>query len=69
MSNDIAGIEHNEALFVIGSNTTETHPIIGLRMQRAARSGGALIVADPRRIKLVDDARLWLQHRPGTQPG
>jgi predicted molibdopterin-dependent oxidoreductase YjgC len=66
MSNDIAGIENNEALFVIGSNTTETHPIIGLRMQRAARNGAALIVADPRRIKLVDDARLWLQHRPGT---
>ena len=66
MSNDIAGIEGNEALLVIGSNTTETHPIIGLRMQRAARSGAALIVADPRRIKLVDDARLWLQHRPGT---
>jgi len=66
MSNDIAGIEDNEALFVIGSNTTETHPIIGLRMQRAVRGGAALIVADPRHIKLVDDARLWLRHRPGT---
>jgi len=66
MSNDIAGIENNEVLFVIGSNTTETHPIIGLRMQRAARNGAAIIVADPRRIKLVDDARLWLQHRPGS---
>ena len=66
MSNDIAGIEDNQALLVIGSDTTETHPIIGLRMQRAARKGAALIVADPRRIKLVDDARLWLRHRPGT---
>jgi predicted molibdopterin-dependent oxidoreductase YjgC len=66
MSNDIAGIKDNDALLVIGSNTTETHPIIGLRMLEAARKGAALIVADPRRIKLVDDARLWLRHRPGT---
>lgn len=66
MSNDIAGIEDNDALLVIGSNTTETHPIIGLRMQNAVRRGAALIVADPRHIKLVDDARLWLRHRPGT---
>jgi formate dehydrogenase alpha subunit len=66
MSNDIEGIEDNQALLVIGSNTTETHPIIGLRMQWAARKGADLIVADPRRIKLVDDARLWLRHRPGT---
>ena len=66
MSNDIAGIEDNDALLVIGSNTTETHPIIGLRMQRAARKGAALIVADPRRIKLVDDAKLWLRQQPGT---
>ncbi|MEW6220954.1 MAG: formate dehydrogenase subunit alpha [Thermodesulfobacteriota bacterium] len=66
MSNDIAGIEDNDALFVIGSNTTETHPVIALRMQRAVRRGAALIVADPRRIGLVDDARLWLAMRPGT---
>jgi len=67
MSNDIAGIAESDTMLVIGSNTTETHPVIGLRMLQAAeRSGAAIIVADPRRIKLVDHARLWLRQRPGT---
>lgn len=66
MSNTIAGIVDNDVLFVIGSNTTETHPIIGLRMREAVKRGARLIVADPRRIKLVDDAAIWLRHRPGT---
>jgi predicted molibdopterin-dependent oxidoreductase YjgC len=66
MSNDIAGIVDNDVLLVIGSNTTETHPIIGLRMLKAVKRGAKLIVADPRRIKLVDHAAIWLRHRPGT---
>jgi predicted molibdopterin-dependent oxidoreductase YjgC len=67
MSNDIAGIADSDVMLVIGSNTTETHPIIGLRMKQAAMHHGAeIIVADPRRIKLVDHARLWLNQRPGT---
>lgn len=66
MSNNIAGIVDNDALFVIGSNTTEAHPIIGQRMKKAVKRGAKLVVADPRRIPLVDYATLWLQHRPGT---
>lgn len=66
MTNNIAGIVDNDVLFVIGSNTTETHPIIGLRMREAIKRGAKLIIADPRRIKLVDDAAIWLRHRPGT---
>jgi predicted molibdopterin-dependent oxidoreductase YjgC len=67
MSNDIAGIADIDAMLVIGSNTTETHPVIGLRMQQAAKNHGTeIIVADPRRIKLADHARLWLSHKPGT---
>jgi predicted molibdopterin-dependent oxidoreductase YjgC len=67
MSNDIAGIANIDAMLVIGSNTTETHPVIGLRMRQAAKEHGTqIIVADPRRIKLVDHARLWLNQKPGT---
>lgn len=66
MSNDIAGIEDNDTLFVIGSNTTEAHPIIGHRMKAAVKKGASLIVADPRRIPLVDYATLWLKQKPGT---
>jgi len=66
MSNDIAGIVDNKALLVIGSNTSEAHPVIALRMREAVKRGAKLIVADPRHIGLVDDAALWLRHRPGT---
>jgi formate dehydrogenase major subunit/formate dehydrogenase alpha subunit len=59
-------IVNNDVIFVIGSNTTETHPIIGLKMKKAFRKGTKLIVADPRRIDLVRFADLWLQQRPGT---
>lgn len=67
MSNDISSIADADVLLVIGSNTTETHPIIGLRMMQAVKEHNTqIIVADPRRIKLVDHARLWLSQKPGT---
>ena len=66
MSNNIAGIEDNDVLFVIGSNTTETHPVIGLRMLKAVKKGAKLIVADPRRITLAAKQIIWLSQSPGT---
>lgn len=66
MTNSVAEIADNDALFVIGSNTTENHPIIALRMKEAVAKGAKLIVADPRKIPLVKFATLWLRHRPGT---
>jgi len=66
MTNSVAEIADNEAIFVIGSNTTENHPIIALRMKEAVAKGAQLIVADPRKIPLVKFAALWLRHRPGT---
>jgi predicted molibdopterin-dependent oxidoreductase YjgC len=67
MSNDIEGIADIDAMLVIGSNTTETHPVIGLRMMQTAKNHGTeIIVADPRRIKLADHASLWLSQKPGT---
>lgn len=66
MTNSALEIENNDLLFVIGSNTTETHPIIGLKMKKAFRKGAKLVVADPRKINLVKFATVWLRHRPGT---
>jgi formate dehydrogenase alpha subunit len=66
MTNSISEVEHYDALFIIGSNATEAHPIIGGKMKRAARRGARLIVVDPRHIELVDYAELWLQLIPGT---
>jgi len=67
MTNSIGEIEHAEVLLVIGSNTTENHPVIGAAIRRAVLHHGAkLIVADPREIGLTQDAALWLRQRPGT---
>ncbi len=68
MSNSIEDIATQaQAYFVIGSNTTEQHPVIGYRIRQAVKQrGAALIVADPRRIPLTDFATLHLQHKPGT---
>lgn len=66
MTNSIGEIEGNDVLFVIGSNTTEAHPIIGNKMKKAARNGKKLIVIDPRCTELADHATYFLQLNPGT---
>ena len=68
MSNSIDDVaDQAAAYFVIGSNTTEQHPVIGMRLRQAVKQRNAvLIVADPRRIPLVEFATLHLQQKPGT---
>lgn len=66
MTNSIDDLSEAGAYFIIGSNTTETHPVIGYRIRRAVKNGAALIVADPRRIKIAENADVFLQLRPGT---
>jgi formate dehydrogenase alpha subunit len=67
MTNSIEEIEFTDAIFAIGTNTTENHPVIGMKIKRAVRQRGAkLIVADPRETTLVKYATIWLRHRPGT---
>lgn len=66
MTNSIGEIEFNDVLFIIGSNATEAHPIIGNKMKRAKRRGAKLIVVDPRRTELASMADIWLRLIPGT---
>jgi formate dehydrogenase alpha subunit len=68
MSNSMDDVaEHAAAMFVIGSNTTEQHPVFGTMIRQAVqRRGMPLVVADPRRIDLVEFAALHLRQRPGT---
>lgn len=73
MSNSIDDVtEQSQAIFIIGSNTTEQHPVIGMRIRQAVKQRGArLIVADPRRIEMAKFATpqyggLYLRQRPGT---
>ncbi len=66
MTNSISEIENAKALLVIGSNTTETHPVLAYRMRMAKKKGASLIVADPRKIELAEEADVFMQLRPGT---
>jgi len=66
MTNSIEEITGAKAILVIGSNTTETHPVISYRVREAVRKGAVLIVADPREIDLVEIAHYHLPLRPGT---
>jgi len=67
MTNSIEDFDVADCIFVIGSNTTECHPIIGSAIKRAAAQRKVpLIVADPRAIELTEFAEVHLRQRGGT---
>lgn len=68
MTNSIEELEKDaKCIFVIGSNTTENHPVIGMKIKKNVLYRGAkLIVADPRRIDLAEMADVYMAHLPGT---
>ncbi|MHC4338324.1 MAG: formate dehydrogenase subunit alpha, partial [Planctomycetota bacterium] len=67
MTNSIDELKKADCIFVIGSNTTEAHPVIGLYIKEAvAKNGAQLIVADPRAIDLTRFAKLHIAQKPGT---
>ena len=66
MTNSIAEIEDAKCIFIIGSNTTEAHPLIGSRILKAKEKGAKLIVADPRKIHLAFYADIYVRHQLGT---
>jgi len=67
MTNSIDELKNADCIFVIGSNTSEAHPVIALNITEAVvKNGAQLIVADPRQIDLVRFAELHLPQKPGT---
>ncbi|MFC1953783.1 formate dehydrogenase subunit alpha, partial [Chloroflexota bacterium] len=66
MTNSIHDIGDAACILAIGTNTSATHPVIGLELKRTVSNGGKLIVANPRQIELVRFADIWLQLKPGT---
>ena len=66
MTNSQEDVEQSDVIFVIGSNTSEQHPLIARRMIKAVKGGAKLILADPREIPLSAYAALHLCHIPGT---
>ena len=68
MSNTMQDIvEQAEAILIIGSNTTEQHPVFGTKIRQAVLNRKVkLVVADPRAIDICEFAELHLQQKPGT---
>ena len=66
MTNSIREIRDGDCIFITGSNTAESHPVISYEVVRAAQRGANVIIIDPRKIPLVDHATLFLQIKPGT---
>jgi len=66
MTNSIGEIKNVQTLFIIGSNPTEAHPIVGLEMKKALANGAKLVVCDPRKTWMAGRADIHIQHRPGT---
>jgi formate dehydrogenase major subunit len=56
----------SDVIFLLGANTTESHPVFGAALKRALKRGARMIVADPRRIELAAKAQIHLQMIPGT---
>jgi len=59
MTNDIAGLTKSDVALIIGSDTSEAHPVIAARLKRAAKNGMKIIVIDPKRIKMADYATIY----------
>lgn len=66
MTNSVAEVVDADVIFLIGSNPTEAHPVMGAQIRQARQRGAKLIVADPRVIDLAKEAVVHLQLNPGT---
>ena len=67
MTNSIREIPDSEAFLIIGSNTTENHPVIASMIKKEVITNGKkLVVVDPRKIEMSKYADIHLQIKPGT---
>ncbi len=66
MTNSVTEVLDADVVFIIGSNPTEAHPVIGAHIRRARDRGAKLVVVDPRVIELAEEAEVHLQIKAGT---
>jgi formate dehydrogenase alpha subunit len=68
MTNSIPEFETDTKCFLImGSNTSEGHPLIASRIMKAKETRGAkIVVLDPRDTQIARLADMYLAFRPGT---
>jgi predicted molibdopterin-dependent oxidoreductase YjgC len=67
MTNSIPEFETDTNCFlIIGSNTSEGHPLIATRILKAHKRGAKIIVLDPRKNQIGHWADLYFSFRPGS---
>src|SRR5499426_95383 len=65
-SNSYVDYEQAGCLLIVGADASANHPVIAIRFRRALKRGARIVVVNPKRIELCDQADLWIQNRPGT---
>ena len=65
-SNSYQDYEEAGCLMVVGADASANHPVIAIRFRRAVARGARLIVVNPKRVELCDQADLWIRPLPGT---
>jgi len=66
VSNPVEDVAKADVIVIIGSNTTENHPVAATFIKNAKQNGSKLIVMDPRRTDLARHADYFLQFKPDT---
>lgn len=67
MTNSINDIKYSKASIIIGSNTTEAHPVIGYEIiKNVIENDLKLIIIDPRSIPITKYCAIHLKQKPGT---
>ncbi len=67
MTNSIPEFEENSNCFlIIGSNTSEGHPLIATRILKGQKRGAKVIVLDPRKNQIGHWADIYYSFRPGS---
>jgi formate dehydrogenase alpha subunit len=65
-SNSYIDYEQAGCLMIVGADASANHPVIAIRFRRAMSRGARIVVVNPKRVELCDQADLWIQQRPGT---
>ena len=66
-SGSIADIEKAELVIIIGSNTSESHPVLATRVKRSHKHRGQrLIVSDLRKHEMAERSDIFLRPYPST---
>ncbi len=65
-SNSYVDYEEAGCVMIVGADASANHPVIAIRFRRAMSRGARIVVVNPKRVELCDQADLWIQQRPGT---